>query len=159
RRPRRQQVGIQELLLEVVAAARRRVDDVAALVDAHRLPVGVEADDRATVVDRGTIPVLDVAQEVVCAAVGAEVLVGGGFVRRRPREVQALTGDDGQPVPGGDGRACVGGGDAGGAGGVRVPEAPDVVPGVREERHRVRDDRRGDVVVGVRVLGLVLVFL
>src|SRR5690606_27050885 len=62
---RRQQQRVQELLVEVVPAVGRAVDDVAALVDADGLAAGVEADNRAAVVQCLPAPAFEKAQEVV----------------------------------------------------------------------------------------------
>src|SRR5262249_21047792 len=74
RRARRQQVGLQEFDVEVIAAGRRAVHVGAALEGADGLAVIEEADQGALVVQGLAAPVFDVAEEVVQTAIGAEVL-------------------------------------------------------------------------------------
>src|ERR1700751_3022880 len=103
RRARRQVVRVQELCVEEVVSLRSAVYDVAALEHAGRVLRVVHADQRAGVVHGCAVcaSVLEVAQEVVHAAVGSEVLSSPGWLR----EWNALTRGDRHAIVAGVARA------------------------------------------------------
>src|SRR5271169_50719 len=80
RRSGRQIVRVQELRVKEIITLRSAVDRVAALEYSRSVLRVVHADQRSSIVDLRAVctAVLEVAQEVVHTAVGAEVLQGDG---------------------------------------------------------------------------------
>src|SRR5258706_9201810 len=111
RRTWRQVRRIQEQVVEEVVSDRRAVHYVAALEGAGSVLRIVHTDQRTCIVDGRPVcaSVLEVAQEIMHAAVGAEVLATPGGLRKR----YALAGGDGEPVvaivsfPGGGGASHI----------------------------------------------------
>src|SRR5262249_5382091 len=135
RRLRGEQTGGQEIGVEIVATGWRAVDHRAALESTCSLPAVVEARERAPVPKRAAIaPVLDVAQKIVNAAIGAEILGRSPcWLGKRRR----LAGDYGDAVPRVDSGTA--------AQVIRLRKRHSVVPVVREEGDGIGDHRRRDV--------------
>src|SRR5882762_7273458 len=139
RRPRRQQRRIQEVGIELVAAGWRAVVVATGIEQPSRLAAIKQADDGA-LIEQGSIPSFEKAQEVVDTAVRAEVLaaVDTGGIPRGDLERNLLAGDNARSDVGRCPRAREDGIEWGG-------EGIDVIPADRENRNRIGGDGGGNV--------------
>src|SRR5271170_7938680 len=95
------QIGrVQELRVEEIVSCWCSIDDGAALEYASVILRIIHADERTGVIHDGTVrtAVLEVAEEVVHTAIGAEVLYRDGIGPAGQREGDALAGSDCHPV-------------------------------------------------------------